>query len=103
TVSLYVPLLTWWLVLQPFAWNMHVAGVYFVGMAGAMLLILAESHRPGDPMAIPFRVYGVCLSIGVLIPLSFYGFYKEFRYQDPDRIPLIFAAVALMALLGLTL
>ena len=76
TVGLYVPLLAWWVILQPFAWQGGGSPIYFIGSAGAWLLILAEAHRPGSLYAIPYRLYGVLLSAGVLTVLSFYGFYR---------------------------
>ncbi len=77
TVGLYVPLLAWWVILQPVAWRGGGSPIYFVGSAGAWLLILAEAHRPGSLYAIPYRLYGVLLSAGVLVVLSFYGFQRD--------------------------
>jgi hypothetical protein len=77
TVGLYVPLLAWWVILQPVAWRGGGSPIYFIGSAGAWLLILAEAHRPGSLYAIPYRLYGVLLSAGVLVVLSFYGFYRN--------------------------
>ena len=71
TIGLYAPLLAWWAVLQPVAWRWEVCPVYFVGLAGAVLLLIAEMHRQGCPMAIPYRLYGVLIVGGVLVPMSF--------------------------------
>jgi uncharacterized membrane protein len=73
-VALYVPLLAWWTILQPLAWGGAVNLFYFVGAVGALLLVVAESHRVGSPLAIPYRVYGVLLFAGVLLPLSYWEF-----------------------------
>jgi uncharacterized membrane protein len=72
--SLYVPLLVWWAVLQPLACRFEVNPIYFMGAVGALLLVLAESHRQGSPLAIPYRAYGALLFGGVLIPMSFWNF-----------------------------
>jgi hypothetical protein len=73
-VGLYVPLLAWWAVLQPIAWQCDVNPVYFIGAAGAFLLMLAECHPNLSPMAVPYRFYGVALAAGALVPLTFAGF-----------------------------
>ena len=73
TLSLYVPLLAWWTVLQVFAWHLGSNPFYFVGSVGALLLVIAESHKEGSRFAIPYRYYGSLLVGGVLVPLSFYN------------------------------
>jgi Predicted membrane protein (DUF2157) len=75
TVGLYVPLLAWWVILQPFAWGMEKTPIYFIGGMGAFFLLIAETHRSGSPFAIPYRLWGALMMGGVLVPLSFYGFY----------------------------
>lgn len=72
-ISLYVPLIAWWVVLQPFAWKLQSNPTYYIGAVGALLLLLAEAHKPGSPMAIPYRFFGAALIAGVLIPLSYHG------------------------------
>jgi uncharacterized membrane protein len=74
-LGLYVPLLVWWVALQPFAWGLKANPVFFIGAVGGLLLLVAETHRPGSTMAIPYRFYGAGLIAGVLVPLSF----KEFN------------------------
>src|SRR5215217_9198063 len=44
TLSLYIPLLAWWTVLQVFAWHLSANPIYFVGAVGALLLVAAELH-----------------------------------------------------------
>ena len=78
-VGLYVPLAVWWIVLQPIAWHATEQSVYIVGAAGAALLLLAEAHRPGSKMAVPFRFWGTAVSAGVLVPLSFAGLIYELQ------------------------
>jgi uncharacterized membrane protein len=69
-VGLYAPLLAWWAILQPIAWQWNVEPIYFVGLAGALLLLAAELHGEGSRLAIPYRLYGVLITGGVLVPLS---------------------------------
>jgi uncharacterized membrane protein len=89
-VGLYVPLLTWWVILQAIAWNLEWQTVYIVGCTGALLLMVAEIHPLGSRLAIPYRLYGVALAAGTLIPLSFGEFnkevlrYRSWRFDDPD-------------------
>src|SRR5215213_11447365 len=54
TLSLYVPLLAWWTVLQVFAWHLSANPIYFVGAVGALLLVVAELHTSGSRFAIPY-------------------------------------------------
>lgn len=75
-LALYVPLVAWWVILQPFAWRFETTPVYFMGAVGGLLLLVAEAHRPGSKMAVPYRLYGALLTAGVLVPLSFYGYNK---------------------------
>lgn len=81
-VGLYVPLLAWWVILQAIAWDLEWQTVYIVGCTGALLLMVAELHRAGSRLAIPYRLWGVFLAAGTLIPLSFGDFNKEvMRYS----------------------
>ncbi len=77
TVALYVPLLVWWTVLQPVAWHFEWNTVFFLGVMGGGLLLVAELHAPGSPFAIPYRAFGTLLAAGVLVPLSFHEAVKE--------------------------
>ncbi|MGO9111553.1 MAG: DUF2157 domain-containing protein [Thermoguttaceae bacterium] len=79
-IALYVPLAVWWVVLQPVAWQATEQSVYVVGAVGAALLLLAEAHRPGDPMGVPFRFWGTAVSAGVLVPLSFADVIYELQF-----------------------
>jgi hypothetical protein len=72
TVGLYVALLAWWTVLQPFAWHWQQNSIFFIGCVGGLLMILAEVHRSGSPFAIPYRLWGALLALGTLLPLSYY-------------------------------
>jgi uncharacterized membrane protein len=77
TLSLYVPLLAWWTVLQAFAWRLDSNPIYFVGSVGALLLVVAECHAAVSRFAIPYRYYGSLLVGGALVPLSFYDLNKH--------------------------
>ena len=96
-VGLYVPLLCWWLVLQPFAWGLRDNPVYFVGSVGCLLLILAECHREGDPMAVPYRLYGAMLVAGVLIPLTYFSFHSGIDVADFSPAILVETTAILVA------
>ena len=77
TVGLYVPLFVWWISLQAIAWDLDWQTVYFVGTLGALLLIIAETHRVGSPFAPPIRLWGVVLAAGALVPLSYKSFHSS--------------------------
>lgn len=76
TVTMYVMLLTWWMVLQPYAWEMWHEAFYLICALGGLMLIIAECHPSGSRYAIPYRLLGVLLAGYVLIAMSFYGFNK---------------------------
>ncbi|MBA2564971.1 MAG: DUF2157 domain-containing protein [Gemmatimonadetes bacterium] len=100
TVSLYVPLLTWWFVLQPFSWHWGANSTYFIGAVGALLLILAETHRSDSPFEIPYRLYGVLLVGGVLVVLSFFDFNRHLLSEGAARGGLIQTGVIVALALG---
>jgi hypothetical protein len=101
TLSLYVPLLAWWTVLQVFAWHLESNPVYFVGSVGALLLVAAELHAAGSRFAIPYRYYGSLLVGGVLVPLSFYDLNKHLVGEWASRVgpPALIGVVALAVVL----
>ena len=111
TVAMYAPLLAWWVILQPVTlhWEMNV--VYFIGAVGGLFLLVAQVHRQGSPFAVTYRLYGVLLTAGVLVPMSFYDFSEELTYDaaGSDAVtygllagPIIVAlAVAVLALAAL--
>jgi uncharacterized membrane protein len=101
TLSLYVPLLAWWTVLQVFAWRLESNPIYFIGGVGALLLVVAECHRAGSRFAIPYRYYGCLLVGGPLVPLSFFDLNKHLWGNTPKLIapPAVLAAVALASVL----
>jgi uncharacterized membrane protein len=76
-VSLYVPLLAGWVIIQPFAWEFDTIPLFLIGTVGALFLIVSESHPAGSAFAIPYREYGVLLSAGALVPLSYYEAHTE--------------------------
>ncbi len=83
TVGLYVPLLAWWIVLLPFAWRGEENPILVIGSAGALLLMLSELHPEGSKFAIPYRLYGSLLCMGVLSVLSFHDMHRDLgRIRD---------------------
>jgi uncharacterized membrane protein len=83
-LALYIPLVAWWVILQPFAWRFDSSPIYFMGAVGGLLLLAAEAHRPDSKMAVPYRLYGVLLTAGVLVPLSFYSYNKSIGSEPTD-------------------
>lgn len=81
-IALYVPLIAWWTLLQPLAWSWEGNPLYFVGAVGGLLLMAAEAHPRGSPLAVPYRACGALLFGGVLLPMSFWEFN---RWVDPDQ------------------
>jgi hypothetical protein len=103
TLGMYIPLLTWWTVLQIFAWRLDSNPIYFIGAVGALLLVAAECHAAGSRFAIPYRYYGSLLVGGVLVPLSFYDFNRHLMPQWRGLvIPPAVLAVLSMAIMLLT-
>jgi len=74
TVGIYIPLLAWWVVLQPIAWKMQANPTYFIGAVGSLMLLVAGLHPARSEMAIPYRFYGVALVASTLVLLSFHSF-----------------------------
>ena len=98
-VGLYVPLLTWWVVLQPVAWHWHEQSVYVIGAVGALLWLLAELHRQGSLLAIPYRLYGVLLLAGTLVPLTFAAFHRDvLRHAHAGAGFVVAVAIAVMGM-----
>ena len=57
-VWLYVLLLTWWTVIQPFAWRLEELSPMFIGAVRSLMLIMAGSHPRGSRFAAPYRELG---------------------------------------------
>ena len=85
-VALYVALLTWWVILQAFAWRFGTSSIEFIGAVGTLLLLAAQAHRPGSSMALPYRLYGVCLLAGALIPLSYHAVNEQLGRDVNDKL-----------------
>jgi uncharacterized membrane protein len=86
TVALYVPLVAWWVILQPFSFRFEDNPIFYIGSVGAMMLIFAEAHRDGSRFAIPYRLWGALLCMGVLSIVSFRDVQREFiRFDDTGR------------------
>jgi hypothetical protein len=101
-VQLYVPLLGWWAILQPFAWRAEGLAVYFIGGVGGLMLLVAEAHREGNPSAIPYRMYGALLTGGALMALGSYEFARWLGAGRTARVldvwPILALAAAAVAL-----
>lgn len=82
-VGLYVALLTWWLCWQVLALNLSYPSLmlFWAGGFGALLLLIAETHRSNDPMAIPFRLCGTALTAGSLLPMGAWWYWTDTTYQ----------------------
>jgi hypothetical protein len=98
TVSLYVALLAWWVILQPFAWHLDSNPIFFIGSVGVLLIVLAESHPEGSPFALPYRFYGVLLALGTLVPLSFAHERADFVDLDRGTIGFLIQACVILVL-----
>jgi uncharacterized membrane protein len=91
-VALYVALLAWWIIVQGFSWGdcfwgREEAGIYFIALTAPLMLIVAENHAVGRALARPWRVCGMLLTAGALIPLSFHEFHQWQPYPY-GRLPL---------------
>ena len=96
-VALYVPLLAWWTLLQPLAWRLDDYPFYFVGAAGALLLVVAESHRPGSGLDIPYRWWGALLLGGPIYLLTFWDVH-EWGLMHPHQTWVLITSGAILAL-----
>jgi uncharacterized membrane protein len=83
TVGLYSLLLAWWVILQPIAWHSEVDVLLFIAAAGALFLLIAEMHPIGSTLAVPYRLFGVLITGGALVPLSFGEFLCRMPYRGP--------------------
>jgi uncharacterized membrane protein len=91
-LAIYLSLIVGWICLQPVAWHWDGATAYFIAAVGALLLILGESHLPKSKLSIPYRVLGVLLYGGALLPLSFHWYYREWH-----RVPHVILLTLLIA------
>ncbi len=96
TVALYVPLLAWWVIMQPFAWRFDANPTYFIGCVGGLFLILAECHPEESPLAIPYRFFGAALMGGVLIPLSYYDYHRYLNVANFNATLMVEMVAALI-------
>ncbi len=97
-VGLYVPVLVWWAVLQTVTWGVEDDMAFWIGAAGAGLLVVASLHRAGDPMAGPYYFWGTLLSAGALVPLSSSEFWSD--VLDRQETAGVATAVGIPILLG---
>lgn len=90
-LGLYLPVAAWWVFLQAVASGVGPHGAFWVGSVGALLLVLAEAHRADDPMAVPYRVWGVVMGGGALFVLCFHDYWNSvlrrgWSYQGYDPL-----------------
>jgi uncharacterized membrane protein len=88
-VWIYVSLLAWWAVLQPFAWRLEEPSLFFIGMVAGVMLLIAGSHYRFNDLASPHRELGTLLMLGTLLILSFHEVSEEIfsrgqRWQRVD-------------------
>ncbi|OJW20690.1 MAG: hypothetical protein BGO49_03695 [Planctomycetales bacterium 71-10] len=76
-LALYVALATLWVVVQPASWTMDATPLFWAGLVGSVLLLVAECHPQSSGLGIPYRFFGVLLIGGVLMPLSTYAFNRS--------------------------
>jgi len=93
-VWLYLPLVLFWLVLQPVAWHFVDQVVFFIGAVGSLLLLASELHPEGSRFSIPYRLFGLLMVFGVLALLSFWDFNRfpfvpDFRETLAMLVPAI--------------
>ncbi|MDR3619672.1 MAG: DUF2157 domain-containing protein [Paludisphaera borealis] len=100
-VGMYVMLLTWWVLVQPTAWRLDDAPIFWVGSVGALLLLIAECHPARSPLAIPYRTFGVLLTGGVLLLLGVYTFNSDALGRVMPTPLVIETAVAAVVAVGL--
>lgn len=100
TLSLYLPLVAWWLMLFPMSWNQQFNPLYFIATIAALFLAIAETHRAGSRMAIPFRQYGTIGSAIILFSLNFRGTINELFRSANLSTNLIMGSVILGVGLG---
>lgn len=91
-LGIYLTLVVAWICLQPVAWQWPVTAPFFIAAVGSLLLILGESHLPRSQFSIPFRVLGVILYGGALLPLSFSWFGRWYEMPGIALLTLLIAA-----------
>lgn len=93
TVWLYVPVLAWWTVLQLVPWNAGQAIIYFTGMVGAFLLLIAQAHPTASGFARPYRFYGSSLLAGPMLLLSFHDFNESLLRRAASENIIVMALI----------
>lgn len=76
-LGLYVPLVAWWCSLQALAWHGDQWTVFWLGGVGSILLLCAQAHPPGDPLASPWRFWGSILTVVSLLTVSSMHFWTS--------------------------
>jgi hypothetical protein len=94
-------LLSWWVLVQPTAWGLDDAPIFWVGSVGALLVLIAECHPPRSALAIPYRYFGVLLTGGVLLLLSFYDFNEHAMSRVPSTAVMVETVVSAVVAVGM--
>src|SRR5205823_5157934 len=81
----------------PFAWRPDESFLFilfFIGAVGGLLLVIAEAHSDSSPFAIPYRLYGVLLALGTLIPLSYGRLAADFGNRGQESFGFLLQTLA---------
>ena len=81
TLTCYLALAIWWLILQAVAWDFEWQSVYVAGVIGSAFLIIGELHDESSRFGRAYRFWGVVAVASTLIPLSFGEFYRSTSYR----------------------
>ncbi len=101
---IYVPLLTFWLSMQPVAWadllNIpYFNSLFFICSLGGLLLLIAQSHQPRNAMSLPWRTCGVIMTGSCLLPLSFYDSHADLLGESVEVTQgMLWQAVSILVL-----
>jgi hypothetical protein len=101
---IYVPLLTFWLSMQPVAWadllNIpYFNPLFFSCSLGGLLLLIAQSHQPRNAMSLPWRTCGVIMTGSCLLPLSFYDSHADLLGESVEVTQgMLWQAVSILVL-----
>ena len=109
-LGIQVPLIAWWCLLQAVAWRTNQWAIFWVGGIGSNLLLVAQAHRRGDAMAIPYRFWGALLVTGALLVIGSDAFWRSMEFGprwggsggawDQWTLNTVFCAITLAAAAG---
>lgn len=109
-LGIQVPLIAWWGLLQAVAWHANQWTIFWIGGIGSNLLLVAQAHRRGDPMAIPYRFWGALLVTAALLVIGSDAFWRSMEFGprwggpggawDQWTLNTVFCAITLAAAAG---